>query len=122
MTVLPIESSIPQTTALSYKNKICHFLCDWASDWQMESNKCKCYVLHMSRQKQSIGTLYYLQDTPLAMSTKQKYLGVGLSNDLDWSHQINSLTTRANKTLGLPRRNLKSCSPYITNIVYKTSV
>ena len=25
MTVLSIESSIPQTTALSYKNKICHF-------------------------------------------------------------------------------------------------
>ena len=71
---------------------------------------------------QSIGTLYYLQDTPLEMSTKQKYLGVALSNDLDWSHQINSLTTRANKTLGLLRRNLKSCSPYTTNIVYKTSV
>ena len=38
------------------------------------------------------------------------------------SNQINSLTTRANKTLGLLRRNLKSCSPYTTNIVYKTSV
>jgi len=71
-----------QTTALSYE-KICHFLCDEASDWQMEFNKCKCYVLHMSRKKQSIGTLYYLQDTPIEMSTKQKYLGVDLSNDLD---------------------------------------
>ena len=50
------------------------------------------FDLHMSRKKQSIGTLYYLQDTPLEMSTKQKYLGVALSNDLDWSHQTNSLT------------------------------
>ena len=113
MNVLSIESSIPQTTALSYKNKICHFLCDWSSDWQMEFNKCKCHVLHMSRKKQAIGTLYYLQDTPLEMSTEQKYLGVDLSNDLDWSHQINSITTRANKTLGLLRRN---------NVAYKTRV
>ena len=67
----------------------------------------------MSRKKQSIGTLYYLQDTPLEMSTKQKYLGVDLSNDLDWSHQIDSITTRANKTLSLLRRN---------NIAYKTRV
>ena len=46
----------------------------------------------MSRKKQSIGTLYYLQGTPLEMSTKQKYLGVDLSNDLDWSlHIISTL-------------------------------
>ena len=50
-------------------------LCDWESKWQMEFNKSKCHVLHMSRKKQSIGTLYYLKDTPLEISTKQKYLG-----------------------------------------------
>ena len=95
-------------------------LCDWESKSQMEFNKSKCRVLHMSSKKQSIGTLYYLKDTPLEISTKQKYLGVDLSNDLDWSHHINSITTRANKTLGLLRHNLKSCSPYIKNIAYKT--
>ena len=45
-----------------------------------------------------------------------------MSNDLDWSHHINSITTRANKTIGLLRLNLKSCSPYIKNITYKTLV
>ena len=88
----------------------------------MEINKSKCYVLHLSRKKQSIGSLYYLQDTTLEMSTKQKYLVVDLSNDLDWSHLINSITTRANQTLGLLRRNLKSYSPYIKSIAYKTLV
>ena len=97
-------------------------LCDWESKWQMEFNKSKCHVLHMSRKKQSIGTLYYLKDTLLEISSKQKYLGVDLSNDLDWSPHINSITTRANKTLGLLRHNLKSCSPYIKNIAYKTLV
>ena len=97
-------------------------LCDWESEWQTEFNKSKFYVIHMSRKKHSIGTLYYLQDTPLEISTKQRYLGVDLSNDLNWSHPINSITTRANKTLSLLRRNLKSCSPYIKNIAYKTLV
>ena len=66
--------------------------------------------------------IFSFQDTPLELSVKQKYLGVGLSNDLDWSHHINSITTRANKTLGLLRLTLKSCSPYIKNIAYKTLV
>ena len=39
-----------------------------------------------------------------------------------WSHHINSITTRANKTLGLLRRNLNSCSPYIKNVAYKPLV
>ena len=60
-------------------------LCDWESRWQMADgfNKSKCYVLHMSRKKQSIGTLSYLQDIPPEISTEQKYLGVDMSNDLD---------------------------------------
>ena len=82
-------------------------LCDWESEWQMEFNKSMCYVLYMSRKKHSIGTFYYLQDAPVEISTKQIYLGVDLSNDLDWSHHINSITTRANKTVCLLRRNLK---------------
>ena len=88
----------------------------------MEFNKSKCYVLPMSHKKQSIGTCYYFQDTPLEMSTKQKYLGVDLCNDLDWSHRISSITSTANKTFGLLCHNLKSCSPYIENISYKTLV
>ena len=85
-------------------------------------NKSKCYVLRMSHKKQSIGTCYYLQDTPLEMSAKQKYLGVDLSNSLDWSHHINSITSTANKTFGLLCHNLKSCSPYMESISYKTLV
>lgn len=57
-------------------------LCDWGSEWQMEFNKSKCCVLHMSRKKHPIGTLYHLQDTPLEISIKQRYLGVHLSTTI----------------------------------------
>ena len=112
MTVL----SIPQTTILSYK-KICHLYVTGRAigRWNL-INPSAIDVLRMSHKKQSIGTCYYLQDTPLEMSTKKKYLGVDLSNDLDWSHHINSITSTANKTFGLLCHNLKSCSPYIENI------
>ena len=76
----------------------------------------------MSRKNQYIVTTTYKTGE---MSTKQKYIGVDLSNDLDWSHHINAMTaitTRANKTPGLLRRDLKSCLPYIKNTTYKTLV
>lgn len=88
----------------------------------MEFNKSRCYVLHMSYERQPTRTIYHLQDTPLETSTIQKYLGVALSTDQDQSHNINSITTRANRTLGLLRRNLKPCSPHIKDIAYKTIV
>lgn len=52
----------------------------------------------------------------------QKYLGVDLSSDLDWSHHINSITTKANTTLGLLRHKLKPCSLHIKDIGDKTTV
>ena len=55
----------------------------------------------MSRKNQYIVTTTYKTGE---MSTKQKYIGVDLSNDLGWSHHINAMTgitTRANKTPGL---------------------
>ena len=54
------------------------------------------------------------------MSTKQKYLGVDLSNDktgVTIPAQF-TYTTRANTIIGLLRRDLKSCSPYIKSTVY----
>ena len=59
MTVLSTESPIPQMTALNYK--ICHFYVTGRANgrWNLTN-----YVIHMSRKKHSIGTLYYLQDTP----------------------------------------------------------
>ena len=58
-------------------------LCQWESKWLMEFNKSRCYVLHMSHERQPTRTIYHLQDTPLETSTIQKYLGVDLSTDLD---------------------------------------
>ena len=38
-----------------------------------------------------------------------KYLGVTLSNDLEWSKHIATMTNKANSKLSFLRRNLKGC-------------
>ena len=37
------------------------------------------------------------------------YLGVELNNKLNWADHVNNTATKANKVLGLLRRNLYSC-------------
>ena len=84
------------------------------------NGRSKCYVLHVFCKNQSIGTATYKTHPSDVYQTK--YLGVDLSNDLDWSHHTPAIITRTNKILGLLRRDLKSCLPSIKSTVYKTLV
>ena len=97
-------------------------LCDWESTWQMTFNSSKCFVMHMSHKKNPWLTTYIMQDLPLQSSITQKYLGVELTSNLDWNIHINTITTKANKTLGLLRRHLRCCSPATKKTAYKALV
>ena len=46
------------------------------------------------------------------------YLGVCLSETLEWEAHINKITSKANSTLGFLRRNLKACPPKLREIAY----
>ena len=47
-----------------------------------------------------------------------KYLGVTLSNDLEWSKHIATMTNKANFTLSFLRRNLKGCPEKVIKQTY----
>ena len=47
-----------------------------------------------------------------------KYLGVTLSNDLEWSKHIATMTKRANSKLSFLRRNLKGCPEKLKQTAY----
>lgn len=51
-----------------------------------------------------------------------KYLGVALCSDLSWTEHINNVCSKANKTLGFLRRNLKISSRRIKETAYKTYI
>ena len=47
-----------------------------------------------------------------------KYLGVTLSNDLEWSKHIATMTNKANSKLSFLRRNLKGCPEKLNQTAY----
>ena len=50
------------------------------------------------------------------------YLGVQISNTLNWTAQCHSVATKAQQTLGVIRRNLNKCPTHIKSIAYTTLV
>ena len=50
------------------------------------------------------------------------YLGVQISNTLNWTAQCNSVARKAQQTLGVIRRNLNKCPTHIKSIAYTTLV
>ena len=77
----------------------------------MSFQPAKCKTMRVSRKpKNNINHLYLLKGIALDSVSHIKYLGVTISNDLRWNRHIHDICNRANKMLGLLRRNLNNCS------------
>ena len=61
---------------------------------------------------------YTLKGETLMNVSSTPYLGVCLSETLEWEAHINRITSKANSTLGFLRRNLKSCPPKLRETAY----
>ena len=74
----------------------------------MSFNPSKCQVLHITRAKCPIQTRYMLQGTVLESVPSAKYLGVTISDNLPLTPpHIDSVSKKANQTLGFLKRNIK---------------
>ena len=89
----------------------------WANTWGMKFNPSKCTVLSISRTS-TIHKFYTLCGTVLQQVNEAKYLGVTLSDDLQWSKHISNLTAKASSTLGLLHRNLSKCPQRLREQAY----
>lgn len=63
----------------------------WESEWQMNFNPDKCYVLNISKKSKTNLFKYKLHNQILETVPDSKYLGVTISNDLDWGQHINNV-------------------------------
>ena len=81
---------------------------NWGSKWGMRFNAAKCNIMRMSRKQTPISTQYELSGQVLEEVKDAKYLGVTVSDDLEWTKHINAITTKANSKLSFLRRNLKA--------------
>ncbi len=67
----------------------------------MELNNTKCKAMQISRKNTPAQTNYNINGHIIEQVTNLKDLGVVVSKDLSWSQHINSIVSKANKTLGL---------------------
>ena len=96
----------------------------WEHNWLMKFNVSKCHSMRISRHRtdKQINYSYTLHGQKLDEVKETKYLGVTITNTLDWTPHIHNITTKATKTLGLLRRNL-SLAPRETKVnAYQTLV
>ena len=75
----------------------------------MRFNAAKCNIMRVSRTRDPKLFAYSLTGQVLEEVMDAKYLGVTLSNDLEWSKHIAIMKNKANSKLSFLRRNLKDC-------------
>ena len=83
---------------------------NWGSKWEMRFNAAKCNIMRMSRKQTPISTQYELSGQVLEEVKDAKYLGVTVSDDLEWTKHINAITTRLVFVLGSSRARLSTSS------------
>ena len=84
----------------------------WARNWGMRFQPVKCNLMQLTRKRiKKIYDSYTLEVTDLENVKRIKYLGVTITGDLRWNTHVRNVCTKANRTLGILRRNLYSCPP-----------
>ena len=95
-------------------------LAEWEKWWDMAFHPGKCTSLPVTRSRKPLGHQYELHGQILETVSTAKYLGVTVSRDMNWSEHIKNVSTKANKTLGFLKRNLKISSRKIKEMAYKS--
>ena len=97
-------------------------LTQWCSDWGMSFNADKCEVMRVTRKSQPLRMFYTIKGQVLQEVTKAKYLGITITDDLQWSTHIANITKKANSNLAFLRRNLKDAPPKVKETAYLSLV
>ena len=77
----------------------------WESNWYMEFNSDICEVVRVTKKKNPIIFPYKLHNEELKSTENAKYLGVTISNDINWKSHIENMTSKAYNTLKFILKN-----------------
>ena len=78
--------------------------------------------MHFTSKKSPSITPYKLCGNTLQVTQSHPYLGVTFSSDLKWNSHISKVTKGCKRTLGVIRRNFKSCTPDVKSRLYLSLV
>ena len=99
-------------------------LAQWETDWQMKFNVAKCHSMRVTRHLpiNQIHFNYSLHQQALEQVRSAKYLGLTITDDLEWGQHISEISCKATKILGFLRRNLALAPRHTKEVAYKTLV
>ena len=96
----------------------------WEADWQMKFNVAKCHSMRVTRHQHNKQILfdYSLHNQTLENVQSAKYLGITITDNMDWGQPVSEISSKATKTLGFLRRNLAFAPRSTKEVAYKTLV
>ena len=99
-------------------------LAQWETDWQMKFNVAKCHSMRVTRHlpENQIQFEYSLHQQRLEQVQSAKYLGITITDNLDWGQHVSEISCKATKTMGFLRRNLALAPRHTKEVAYKTLV
>ena len=99
-------------------------LSQWETDWQMKFNVAKCHSMRVTRHLPDKQILfdYTLHQQKLEQVQSAKYLGLTITDNLDWGQHVSEISFKATKTMGFLRRNLALAPRHTKEVAYKTLV
>ena len=74
-------------------------LAQWETDWQMKFNVAKCHSMRVTRHlpDDQMQFEYSLHQQKLEQVHSAKYLGITISENLDWGKQVSEIWSKATK-------------------------
>ena len=96
----------------------------WEADWQMKFNVAKCHSMRVTRHQHHKQILfdYSLHNQTLEIVQSAKYLGITITDNMNWGQHVSEISSKATKTLGFLRRNLAFAPRSTKEVAYKTLV
>ena len=95
---------------------------EWEKRWQMKFNCQKCFVMRLTHARSPKQFSYSLGGVTLSEVNNHPYLGVSISNKLNWNSHIQEISSKANRSLGFIKRNLYSCNQSTKLTAYRSLV
>ena len=89
---------------------------EWSNKWLLEFNVEKCATLHVGHRNPNIG--YKLNGETIRSSDVEKDLGVYVAKDLKQSHHIGTIVKKANRMVGLIKRNFECLDKEMCRVLY----
>lgn len=95
---------------------------DWCKNWHMILSPTKCKYMTFSRKHDVSNFQYSINNTFLSKATSYKYHGIQFTPNLSWSSHISTICSKASKTLGFIRRNLRNSPSSVRKLAYLTFI